>query len=187
MAAPTPGPAQGPDAAPAPATADDTALRGVLVRGLASTDVASAIYGSMLVTVLLAAQNRSESSVARIGLYVSVGIIAFWLTHIWATIVGLRLEGRVTLPVAAEAAREESPMLAAAILPLLALGLGVIGILGHDQALDVALAVAVAQLFVWGVAVGRAVGRSWTAALGIGLVDLLLGLAIVSLKVFVLH
>ena len=56
--------------------------------GLASTDVASAIYGSMLVTVLLAAQSGADVAVARVGLYVVLGILAFWLTHIWATLVG---------------------------------------------------------------------------------------------------
>jgi hypothetical protein len=155
--------------------------------GLASTDVASAIYGSMLVTVLIAAQNRAEVSAARVGLYVLLGVFAFWLTHIWATIVGMRLHGTVTRDAFREAAREESPMLAAAVLPFLALGVGMIGTVSQDQALDVALWVAVAQLFGWGVVVGRAIGRSWGSAMVVGLVDLALGLGIVALKVFVLH
>jgi len=155
--------------------------------GLASTDVASAIYGSMLVTVLLAAQSGADVAVARVGLYVVLGIFAFWLTHIWATLVGMRLDGPTTRPIVVEAAREESPMLGAAVAPLIALGLGLAGILTPLDALDLALAVAVVQLFLWGVAVGRAVGRTWSSALVVGLVDLGLGLAIVALKVFVLH
>jgi hypothetical protein len=157
------------------------------VRQLASTDVASAIYGSMLVTVLLAAQSRADVSVPRVGLYVILGVFAFWLTHIWATLVGMRIQGPVTRTVVTEVAREESPMLASAALPLLALAAGVLGTIASDQALDFALAVAVGQLFVWGVAVGRATGRAWGSAVLVGLVDLALGLAIVSLKVFVLH
>ena len=43
------------------------------------------------------------------------------------------------------------------------------------------------QLFLWGVAVGLATGRTWAGALVVGLVDLGLGLLIVALKVFVLH
>src|SRR5262245_65144874 len=104
-----------PDPVPAPAPVPSPTVAAPL-RTLASTDVASAIYGSMLVTVLLAAQNRAETSVARVGLYVILGIVAFWLTHIWAQAVGLRLQGRVTPAIAAEVAREESPMLAAAVL-----------------------------------------------------------------------
>jgi hypothetical protein len=159
----------------------------VPVRRLASTDVTAAIYGSMLVTVLIAAQNRAEVSVSRVGLYVALGVFAFWLTHIWATIVGMRLHGTVTGAAFREAAREESPMLAAAVAPLIALGVGLVGAVTQDQAMDLALAVAVAQLFLWGVAVGRAIGRAWGSAIVVGLVDLALGLAIVALKVFVLH
>ena len=166
------------------ASTSEPAERG---HGLASTDVASAIYGSMLVTVLLAAQSGAETAVARVGLYVILGIFAFWLTHIWATLVGMRLDGPVTRQIVAEAAREESPMLGAAVPPLIALGLGMTGILAAVDALNLALWVAVVQLFVWGVAVGRAVGRTWGSAIVVGIVDLLLGLAIVSLKVFVLH
>lgn len=157
------------------------------IRGLAHTDVASAIYGSMLVTVLVAAQNRADTSVGRVGLYVVLGVVAFFLTHVWATLVGLRMHGPTTRAVVAEAAREESPMLAAAVPPLIALAFGSVGIATPDQALDAALAVAVVQLFLWGLAVGRATGRPWGPAIFVGLVDLALGLAIVALKVFVLH
>ena len=157
------------------------------IRGLAHTDVASAIYGSMLVTVLVAAQNRADTSVGRVGLYVALGVVAFFLTHVWAQLVGLRIHGPTTREVVAEVAREESPMLAAAVPPLIALGLGVAGVLTADEALDVALAVAVVQLFLWGLAVGRAIGRPWGPAILVGLVDLALGLAIVALKVFILH
>jgi hypothetical protein len=150
-------------------------------------DVASAIYGSMLVTVLLAAQNRAETSASRIGLYVILGVVAFYLTHIWAEAVGLRVTRIVNREIATELAREELPMLAAAVAPLVARGFGLIGLLPQDQSLDLALGVAVAQLFLWGVAVGRAAGRRWPMALVVGSVDLALGLAIVALKVFVLH
>jgi hypothetical protein len=84
-------------------------------------------------------------------------------------------------------AREETPMLAAAVAPLVVLAAGALGLIDRLQALDVALAVAVIQLFLWGVAVGRAIGRAWGMALVVGFVDLLLGLAIVALKVYVLH
>jgi hypothetical protein len=169
------------------AATDEAGTQPVPAHGLASTDVASAIYGSMLVTVLIAAQNRAEVSVSRVGLYVVVGVFAFWLTHIWATLVGMRLHGTVTRVAFREAAREESPMLAAAVLPFLALGVGLFGAVTQEQALTFALWVAVAQLFLWGVVVGRAIGRPWRSAIVVGLVDLMLGLGIVALKVFVLH
>jgi hypothetical protein len=45
----------------------------------------------------------------------------------------------------------------------------------------------VAQLFVWGLAVGRALGRGWLVAFGVALVDVAMGLVIVGLKMLVLH
>ena len=62
-----------------------------------------------------------------------------------------------------------------------ALGLSV------DVAIGIALAVSIAQLFVWGLAVGRAAHGSWHLALAVALVDCALGILIVGLKVAILH
>ena len=56
-----------------------------------------------------------------------------------------------------------------------------------DQAITLALIVSVAQLFLWGLAVGRAIGKGWPVALVVATVDCLLGLLIVVLKVLVIH
>ena len=45
----------------------------------------------------------------------------------------------------------------------------------------------VAQLFLWGLAVGRAIGKGWPVALVVATGDCLLGLVIVVLKVLVIH
>jgi hypothetical protein len=78
-------------------------------------------------------------------------------------------------------------MLLAALPPVVALAVAPLGWATTDQALNLALAVAVVQLFLWGLAVGLAVGRGWAMAIGVGLVDLALGLLIVGLKLAVLH
>jgi hypothetical protein len=157
------------------------------VHRLAGTDVSSAIYGSLLVTVLVAAQARSDADVRLVGVVVLVGVFVFWLTDVWAGIVGLRIRGPVTRAEVVEVAREESPMLLAALPPVVALAVAPLGLATTDTALNLALAVAVVQLFLWGLAVGLAVGRGWATAIGVGLVDLLLGLVIVGLKLAVLH
>jgi hypothetical protein len=154
---------------------------------LAGTDVSSAIYGSLLVTVLVAAQARTDAAVGLVGVVVFVGVFVFWLTDVWAGIVGLRIRGEITRAEVVEVAREESPMLLAALPPVVALAVAPLGWATTDQALNLALAVAVVQLFLWGLAVGLAVGRGWATAVGVGLVDLALGLLIVGLKLAVLH
>ena len=78
-------------------------------------------------------------------------------------------------------------MLAAAILPILALGTWRLNLTDVDQAITLALIVSVAQLFLWGLVVGRALDKGWTVALVVATGDCLLGLVIVFLKVLVIH
>ncbi len=163
------------------------ATRAAPLHRLASTDVSSAIYGALLATVLVAAQARGDVPVARVGLFVFFGVFAFWLTDVWAGIVGLRIRGPITRAEVVGVARAEFPMLVAALPPVIALAVAPLGWATTDQALNLALAVAVVQLFLWGLAVGLAVGRGWAMAIGVGLVDLALGLLIVGLKLAVLH
>jgi hypothetical protein len=78
-------------------------------------------------------------------------------------------------------------MLLAAIVPAGVLALGSIGALATDTAVGLALAVSMVQLFVWGWVVGRAAHASRWVALVVATLDLLLGMAIVTLEVAVLH
>ena len=91
------------------------------------------------------------------------------------------------MPSLAGIARDKSPMLAVAIIPAIVLATANIGLTTAEQAVDLALVVGVIQLFVWGLAVGRAVNRGWGVALLVAAVDCALGLVIVVLKVLVLH
>ena len=151
------------------------------------TDFSAAIYGSLLVTTLVAAQARSDASAEFIAFSVIVAAAVFWLAEAWSKLVSLRIAGPVSRGQAARVARAESPMLLAAIPPTLALGLSALGVLTVEQAIDLALIVAIVQLFAWGLLVGRAVGRGWPLALLIAGVDCALGLVIVVLKVIVIH
>ena len=72
-------------------------------------------------------------------------------------------------------------------MPILALGTWRFSVAGVDQAISLALIVSVAQLFLWGLVVGRALGKGWPVALVVATGDCLLGLVIVGLKVIVIH
>ena len=150
-------------------------------------DLSSAIYGSLLITALVAAQSRHDANPEFIGFSVLVSVIVFWLMEVWSGLVSLRVQGPTTLAETREVAVHESPMLAAAVLPALALGTWRLQMLDVDQAITLALIVSVAQLFLWGLAVGRAIGKGWPVALVVATVDCLLGLVIVVLKVLVIH
>jgi hypothetical protein len=150
-------------------------------------DRASAIYGSLLVVTLVAAQARSDAVTSFIAATVVVGVGVFWLTEVWTEYITLRTLGPISRQQALALARAELPMLYAAVVPTLLLATATLGLTTSEQATSLALAAGVAQLFVWGLIVGRAMRRGWGIALLIAVVDCALGLLIVALKVWVLH
>lgn len=154
---------------------------------LAGGDLSSAIYGSLLVTTLVAAQARHNASAEFIVFTLVLSVTVFWLMEVWSKLVSLRVGGPIGLDRAAHVAREASPMVAAAVLPCLALASHTFGGVDVEQAINLALILCVAQLFLWGLAVGHAIGKGWPTALLVALVDCGLGLVIVILKVIIVH
>jgi hypothetical protein len=82
-------------------------------------------------------------------------------------------------------ARWHWPMLQAATGPLIALALADLGVWSQSKAVNVALALSVAQLVGWGIVVGRRTFASWPLALLTGVIDGMLGMALVVLKTLV--
>jgi hypothetical protein len=164
-----------------------TAPAGVVDGASAGTDYSPAIYGSILVTTLVAVQWRQDAVPELIALSVVLSAAVFWLTHVWSEIANRRVHGGVTKGLALTLARHEATMLSAAIVPAIVLASRRITGMPVDTAVTIALAVCIAQLFVWGLAVGRSAQRTWFVAVGIAVVDCCLGLAIVGLKIVVLH
>jgi hypothetical protein len=150
-------------------------------------DYANAIYGSLLVTSLIAVQWRHEPSTDFIAFSLFVSVIVFWLAHVWSEIVNLRVHGPITAREARDIAFQEAPMLASAVLPALVLALYRVLGLPVDTVITAALIVCIGQLFVWGLVVGRAAHSSRWLALRVAIVDSLLGVVIVVLKVTVIH
>ncbi len=127
----------------------------------------------------------SDVDFLSVSILVSTGV--FWLMEVWSELVNLRVRGPITRSETLMVARNASPMIAAAVLPMLILLAPRLGILTIDQAITVALVACVVQLFVWGLAVGHAIGKGWATAVTVAVGDCLLGLVIVALKVVVIH
>ncbi|HEX5828076.1 MAG TPA: hypothetical protein VFY23_11175 [Candidatus Limnocylindrales bacterium] len=153
----------------------------------AHADRASAIYGSLLVLSLIAAQGRGDVLPEFIAATIAVGVGVFWLMEVWTELLGLRTLGPVSRRSVVALAAAETPMLASAILPMLVLFTASLGILAPEDAINLAMAVGIGQLLAWGLVVGHALGRGWGPAIVVALVDGALGLLIVALKVLVLH
>ena len=84
-------------------------------------DLSSAVYGSLLVTTLLAVQARSDASTEFVALTLVIGVGVFWLTEVWSELVNHRVRGPISRAQALQIARDESPMLSAAVVPALIL------------------------------------------------------------------
>jgi hypothetical protein len=102
-------------------------------------------------------------------------------------VVNRRIHGSIALGEAWAIALGEATMLIAVVVPGILLGLHRFAGVSTDVAIGLALAASLAQLFLWGLAVGRAAHVSWPVAIGLGLVDFGFGVAIVALKAAVLH
>jgi hypothetical protein len=150
-------------------------------------DLSAAVYGTLLVTSLVAVQARSDSSPEFVTFSILIGVAVFWLADAWTGIVALRMRGPLTWSDVRAVARMESPMLTAALLPAVIVTFGILEAVPVQAVLDIALAACIVQLFLFGLAVGRRLGKGWPVTLLVATVDCLFGCVIVVLKVIVLH
>jgi hypothetical protein len=153
----------------------------------ADRDYAPAIYGSLLVTSIVAVQWRGDAVTDGIALFVVASVLVFWLAHVWSEVVNRRVHGQVTPADAREIALDEASMLSSLLVPALVLVIGPRVGASVDTTIALALAVCIGQLFLWGLVVGRAAHRGWVLPLVVAVVDSLMGIAIVALKVAILH
>jgi hypothetical protein len=152
-------------------------------------DAAGAVYGSLLAASVIVGQAPLKEAVPpgqlAVILLATGGV--FWLVHVYARSVRHYVaDGRVTREALAETMREESPIIVAAIPP--ALTALVAGALARPEAVAWwAFLVALAGQLVWAVVATREAGAPIKVVVGSVIVNLVLGLVMVALKVFVGH
>ena len=149
---------------------------------------ARAIYGTILVMAVISGLSHDEDiGSAKLIAAVCATTLVFWIAHVYAEILGRRLEGEEQFAWASirVVMRGEWPIVEAALLPVLALLVGVVGIVDTDTAVNIAIGAGVVELFAWGIAAGRKLELSTGATVLAGVVNGALGLVIVLLKVLV--
>ncbi len=112
----------------------------------------------------------------------------FWIAHVYAEVLGRRVEGdggRPTLANLVGAARGEWPLVEAALLPVLCLLVGVVGLVETQTAVWIAIGAGVVELFGYGLAAGRRLKLSLSGTVVVGVINGVLGLVIVALKALV--
>ena len=152
----------------------------------APRNVAGAIYGQILASATVVALSLDKSIDAAHILVSLVGtMLVFWIAHGYAALVSEELERermRVWHDFRAAMAREW-PLAQAATPAVISLLLGVVGVLERDTAVWLAIALGAANLFVWGIAVGRRSKLGWMATLLVATINCVLALGVIALKV----
>jgi len=151
-------------------------------------NLAGGIYGTILVTSLVAAADSSEAIWQSLGI-VEVTVIVFWLAHVYAHALAWSLDSneRFSRRGLRPIARQEWPLLQAAIVPTIALLAGAIGLIRAQTAYWLAIGYGVAALVWWGLLFARKERLSRVATCAVVLVNAFFGLAIVLLKELVNH
>ena len=151
-------------------------------------NLAGGIYGTILVTSLVAAADGSVEIWRSLGI-VEVTVIVFWLAHVYAHALAWRLDSNEAFSRASQRriAGGEWPLLQAAIVPSLALLAGALGLISTQAAYWIAIGYGVIALIWWGLVFARKERMSLLATAVVVLVNASFGLCIVLLKEFVSH
>jgi hypothetical protein len=160
---------------------------GWLARLLPDRNMAARLYGTVLVTSILATLDSGEQEAIWMMAAVVVAAMIFAVTHAWAQSLAARAdvgtrEGRETL---LRALRHEWPMVESAGPAAIALLLAVLGVFSTDTALWIAICVNIVLLFVWGAGLKQAAGGTGGWILLSGLWTVTLGVVLVILKLLV--
>ncbi|MFF3942276.1 hypothetical protein [Streptomyces phaeofaciens] len=155
----------------------------------ARTDYTGGVYGSMLATSVIVGAGTLGSfpRAELVALLVLTGVV-FWLAHVHAQVFGARLTRRTPdRRVLLHVCRDEWPIVQAALPPAAAVAVSPLLGLDVEGALWFALSVAVAGQVGWSAAAARRAGASWGLVGVTAVVNLVLGLLILSFKLFLKH
>ncbi|MBZ9596403.1 hypothetical protein ACWGQT_20115 [Streptomyces yangpuensis] len=151
-------------------------------------DYAGAVYGSLLAAsvVVGAGTLGSFPRLQLIALLLGTGVV-FWAAHVFAHLFGARMAGRLSWRVIRRTAREERPIIEAAVPPALAAAISPLFGLGPHGIAWMALLVALAGQVGWATVAAKRAGASRRLMAVAGVINLFLGLLIVLLKVAIQH
>jgi hypothetical protein len=155
----------------------------------AHADYTGGVYGSMLAaSVVVGAGTLGSFPRLELVLLLLLTGVVFWIAHVHAQLFGARLvEQSLDRRTVLHVCRDEWPIVKAALPPSLAVAVSPLLGLDVDGALWLALTVAVAGQVGWSAAAARRAGASWRMVTATASVNLLLGLLIISFKLFLHH
>ncbi|MEV6172515.1 hypothetical protein AB0L99_30430 [Streptomyces sp. NPDC051954] len=155
----------------------------------AHADYTGGVYGSMLAaSVIVGAGALGRFPRLELVLLLLLTGVAFWIAHVHAQLFGTRLaQQRLDRRTVLHVCREEWPIVNAAVPPAVAVAISPVLGLDVQGALWLALSVAVAGQVGWSVAAARRAAASRRLMAITAAVNLLLGLLIISFKIYLTH
>ena len=153
--------------------------------GLNPRSVRGAIYGTIIVTAVVAGSSESVQSATKlVGLAIATSVV-YWLAHVYCELIEAFIEARrrPSLRLIGRTLAQEWPIVQAGLLPVLGLLFGVAGVLDDGEAVDLALALGIIDLTVWGLILGLRQHLRWPGVLLTGGLNALFGGLIVAIKV----
>ncbi|MCX4642583.1 MULTISPECIES: hypothetical protein [unclassified Streptomyces] len=156
----------------------------------ARADYTGGVYGSLLAaSVVVGAGSLGSFPRAELVLLLLLTGVVFWIAHVHAQLFGARLARRNALDrgTVLRVCRDEWPIVNAAVPPAAAVALSPLLGLDVKGALWLALSVAVAGQVGWSVAAARRAGAPRRLMAGTALVNLVLGLLIITFKIVLKH
>jgi hypothetical protein len=148
------------------------------------------IYGTIIVlaTVVGGAQAYKDGA-GHIAVLVLVTTVVFWLAHVYSHALAdsIRKGERLTWRELMEIAGHESSIIEAALIPVVLLGLGSLGVFSVHTAVWLAFVAGLIVLVTEGFAFARAEKLGRVSTLGVVAANLALGLLLVGLKLWVSH
>lgn len=152
--------------------------------------LAGFIYGTIVaLTVLVAGVRAFPDDAGRIAAMVVVTSLVLWVAHVYAHGLAHSVahEEGLSLAEMRIIARREGSIVEAAVLPLVALLLGAVGVFSTTTAVWIALGLGLAVLAAQGVVFARTERLGWPATLLVMTVNVGLGLVLVALKLLLAH
>ncbi|MBW8486470.1 hypothetical protein [Actinomadura parmotrematis] len=157
---------------------------------LAAERLKERIYATItMVAVLIGLTFAGGLDALGAALTVAVTALGLWLASLVADVQAHRTVHRASLDRSGmrEALFVSSPLLLAAVSPLVLVALSALGAMGLVTALRVAAGLDVLSLFLWGYAGGRRMGNGpWVAVIA-GIADTAIGLAVAVVKLLAGH
>ena len=154
------------------------------------TTIAGTVYGTIVVLAVLAAGGKAfEHDLWGLTAIVVITVVVLWVAHVYAhgLAESLQLDRRLDAAELGAIARRELAIPLAAVAPTAVLVLGAVGLLRGRTAVWLAVGIGVATLALQGVRYAKVERLGPTGTLVAVALNLALGLAIIALKLVVVH